>query len=505
MLRRIADLPIIVILLGLAGLAMLVPAAHATVLDADRIARNFGQSAALTLTLTAMMALATANRARATALRGYLAGLAMAYLLLPLVFALPFALSLPDTRFGNAWFEMVSCFTTTGASLYDAPGRLPPSLHLWRALAGWLGGFFTLVVASAILPPMNLGGYEVLSGRTPGRSTLGLSQIAHTADPSERMARQAMRLFTPYAAFTGMLWLVLLLTGEDGLVALSHAMSTLSTSGISPGVEFEEVRAGLVGELAVFAFLLLALTRRLLPGQRNPAGGPLTADPELRLAALILLVVPLVLFLRHLLTVFGAGEPVRLAETLRAYWGSLFTALSFLTTTGFESGEWDLARDWLGTGSPGLTLAALSLIGGGVATTAGGVKLLRIYALARLGQRELERVIHLNSVGGGGPEARRLRGEGARLAWVFFMLFATSIGFVTAMLTLVGLEFEPALVFGLAALTLTGPLAEVAASVPLDWAVLDGPAKIVLGTAMVVGRVEILAILALLTPEVWRR
>lgn len=503
---RLADLPILVILLGIAGFAMLLPAAHATALDADRVARGFAQSAALVLVLALMIGLATANRPRATALRGYLAVLATAYLILPLVFALPFALVVPDTSFTNAWFEMVSCFTTTGATLYDSPGRLPDSLHLWRALVGWMGGFFVLVVAAAILPPLNLGGYEVISGRTPGRGTAGLAQITRTADPAERLARQALTLFLPYAAFTAALWLVLLMAGEDGLVALSHAMSTLSTSGISPGVQFEEVRAGLVGEVAVFVFLVPALSRRFLPGQTIVGRGDrLTRDPELRLAAVLLIAVPAVLFLRHLLALYGAGVAIGPVEALRAYWGALFTALSFLTTTGFESGEWDVARDWLGTGSPGLVLAALAIIGGGVATTAGGVRLLRIFALFRLGQRELERVIHPSSVGGRGPEERRLRSEGAYAAWVFFMLFASSIGLVTAALALTGMDFEPALVFGLSALTLTGPLADVAASTPLDWAVLDGTAKAVLGTAMVVGRMEILAVLALLSPEVWRR
>lgn len=506
MLRRLANLPFLVLLLMLAGLAMLVPAAHASVLGQDRLARIFAQSAALTLTLVVLLGLALANRPRRTAVSSYLPSLAAAYLVLPLVFALPFVLAVRDTSLANAWFEMVSSFTTTGATLYDVPGRIPPSLHLWRALVGWMGGFFTLVVAGAILLPMNLGGYEVISGRTPGRGTADLAQITRTADPSERLMRQAAVLFPPYAGLTAVLWLVLLLAGEDGLVALCHAMSTLSTSGISPGVQFEEVRAGLAGEVAVFLFLGFALSRRFMPGQTMLGRSRhLTQDPEIRLAVVILVVVSSVLVLRHFYALAQEGGLGTLDQGVRAIWGTLFTTLSFLTTTGFESGEWDVARDWLGTGSPGLALAGLAVIGGGVATTAGGVRLLRIFALFRLGQHELERVIYPSSVGGGGPQARRLRTEGAYAAWVFFMLFATSIGLVTAALTLAGVDFEPALVFGLSALTLTGPLAEVAGTVPFDWTSLALPAKAVLGAAMIVGRMETLAILALLSPALWRR
>ena len=128
------------------------------------------------------------------------------------------------------------------------------------------------------------------------------------------------------------------------------------------------------------------------------------------------------------------------------------------------------------------------------------MKLLRVYALFRHGERELERIIHPNSIGHGGTEARRLRREGAQLAWVFFMLFAVLIAVTTALLTLFGVEFEPALVLAIAALTTTGPLAEVGAVQPIAYAGLADSVKAVLGLAMIVGRLETLALLALMLP-----
>jgi trk system potassium uptake protein TrkH len=223
------------------------------------------------------------------------------------------------------------------------------------------------------------------------------------------------------------------------------------------------------------------------------------------MAAFFLLAVPLALFLRHWLGAIETDEMRNLAAAAHALWGALFTTLSFLTTTGYESADWGAARSWSGLGTPGLILLGLALVGGGVATTAGGVKLLRVYALFRHAERELERIVHPNSIGGAGTAARRMRGEGAYVAWIFFMLFAFSIAIVTAALALTGLEFEPSMVLTIAALTTTGPLAGTAAETPVSWSALGPAAKVVLGAAMVLGRMETLAILALLAPAGWRK
>jgi len=214
--------------------------------------------------------------------------------------------------------------------------------------------------------------------------------------------------------------------------------------------------------------------------------------------------VPTVLFLRHFLGAFEDSAEDDLPRALAAYWGAMFTVMSFLTTTGFESSRWFGATEWSGLATPGLVLVGLSLVGGGIATTAGGVKLLRIYALFRHGERELERLVHPSSVGGSGAEARRIRRKGAYIAWLFFMIFALSITAVMLALALAGVQFEAALVLAIAALSTTGPLAAIAAEAPISYALLPGSAKAVLGFAMVLGRLEALAIIALLNPGSWR-
>lgn len=499
--------PLLVVLCGAAGLSMWLPAAHASLTGDHDVAQAFFYSGIIVVIVTGMVMLAMANRRPRGTARSQLSALVGAYLILPLVFALPVTQALPDTTLANAWFEMVSSFTTTGATVYDDAARLAPSIHLWRGLVGWLGGLFVLVAATAILAPLNLGGSEVLAGRTGGQAAGGMTQIARIADPAERLLRYTAVITPLYAGLTLALWLLLMIAGEVNLVALVHAMSTLSTSGIGMGGDLTVMETGIAGEALIFLFLLLALTRRSLAERVQVMGstGPLHQDAELRLALALIGGATLVLFLRHWIGAIEAEDAQDLNRAFRALWGTLFTVLSFLTTTGFESAEWQAARDWSGLSNPGLILAGLAMFGGGVATTAGGVKLLRVHVLALHGQRELERLLHPSSVGGGGEAARRLRRQGAYFAWLFFMLFALTVAVTTAGLALLGLEFEPALVLTLAALTTTGQLADLAATSPIRYADLGAAAKLVLGAVMVLGRVEILAVLALLAPSSWRR
>ena len=496
------DVPLLVLSLGVVGVLCWLPAAHAASLGDHHTAQSFFYSGLLLVVLTVMLIIVTRDPARRHSAHSQLAALAGTYAVLPFAFALPLRPVIHDTTFLNLWFEMVSSFTTTGATGY-APERLPPSVHLWRGMAGWLGGYFVLLAAWAVLAPLNLGGAEVISGQLPGQKSQLTGRSGTISDPRERLTRAAFAILPVYGGLTFALWIMLLIAGEHGLIALTHAMGTLSTSGITAGTGKAVAISGLAGEVLIFFFLLLTLSRHLmpvdLPGQVR---SPLRQDPEIRLGLSLIALVVVILLLRHLLADASAGGEESLPALIRAFWGSLFTAASFLTTTGYESIWWGSARNWAGMGSPGLLLMGLGIIGGGVATTAGGVTLLRVWALGLQGKRELDRIIHPHSITAG-AEARRLAGRGAWFAWIFFMLFAISVAIFTAALTLFGLRFTEALIFCLSALTTTGQLAWLAGQEPLSWADLSAPVKVILALAMVLGRLETLALIALIAPGNW--
>lgn len=501
---EILKLPLFLLIFGITSASMLVPSVYALSTRDLSASRAFFYAALLGVVIFVLIAVAHAGRRPRLGTLGPLLSLFAAFVILPAVLAVPFLEALPTTRPIHVYFEMVSAFTTTGASMFQDPERLSPTLHLWRAQVGWMGGLLMWIAASAILAPLHLGGFEVTSQAEPGRETPE-NRMMRPVNPRSRLIRITRALVPIYGGLTLLLWLLLLGGGERPLVAICHAMSVMATSGISPVGGVAETRLGLSGEVVMALFMLFGLSRLTFSKDTVTATqGGLRSDPEFRIGAIIVIGVPLILFARHFIGAYDVAAAESLEEALQALWGSVFTVLSFLTTTGFVSEYWGEAQSWSGLNTPGLILMGLALLGGGVATTAGGVKLLRVFALYQNGVRELERLVYPNSVSGAGVVGRRLQSNGAFIAWVFFMLFALSLAGVCLLLTLTGVSFEEAMVLSVAMLSTTGPLVEFAIEQPILLIELETSAKAVLCAAMVLGRLETLAIIALLTPDLWR-
>ncbi|MGL4412749.1 TrkH family potassium uptake protein [Roseinatronobacter monicus] len=502
MQRRSHGIVIIVALMGITALAMLLPAAVGFTLREHELARAFVYSAGLLGSLTGLIYLASRSGAAVVAGGAHpFYYLTFAYLFLPVLMAVPLTEAVPGIRFLDAWFEMLSAFTTTGASVLE--GEVTRSLHLWRATVAWGGGLFLMVVAIALLAPLNLGGFELFrnrSGTVGAASGWGEVHQPTRIDESfddktlSRMADQVRVVAPVYVGLTLMLWVALSIAGNPPLVALMLAMSTLSTSGIAP----DGALSGLATEMLIAAILFFALSRRLWPGARGmqQGQGAPWRDPELLLAGGILLVIFAALVLRAVFVPHPSG----IAGHVSMIWGHVFTSLSFLSTTGFIS-EVGGGVSAVFPGAAGIVLLGLVIFGGGVATTAGGLKLMRVFALGWQARREVAKLVYPDSVGGDGARLRSLRREGAFSAWLFLMVFIFSLTALTALLTLTGVSLEDATIFAAAALTTTGPLAQIAGQEPLLWAGLGDFGKMVMAFGMLLGRLELLLLLSVF----WRR
>ncbi|MEM7546635.1 MAG: potassium transporter TrkG [Pseudomonadota bacterium] len=500
------------LLLVLLAAMMLVPAVFVLATDGSvNLAWAFIVSAVMTGMGGGLFLIATYRRVGRSAVVDEFGVLLAALLIMPAAAAIPMALTVPYLPFEAVYFEMVSTFTTTGASVFDDTTKVHPAIHLWRGMTAWLGGFIALIMAYALLAPRNLGGFEVRAdlgrsgavGRLRGDPKWAGGREQEAA--ADRVA-SAIRQVTPvYVSLTGGLFVLLVIAGADPLVAVISAMSTLSTSGVQPVNGPVFAGGGFAAEAIVFVFLIMAVTRHTYGsgGQGPLRFYRLPSDPEMRILVVAVLGVSGWLFLRHWIGILDleAADPI---PPITAFWGALFTALSFATTTGFESADWDAARMWSGLENTSLVLFGLVIMGGGVATTAGGVKLLRAYALFKHGTREMERLVRPSSISGSGSAKRGLRREGAQIAWVFVMLFLVALALTLLALSVTGLAFEPALAASIAALSNTGPIFTTAEPNSSWLTSVSAEGRAVLIVAMVLGRVELLALIAMLNADNWR-
>ena len=194
-----------------------------------------------------------------------------------------------------------------------------------------------------------------------------------------------------------------------------------------------------------------------------------------------------------------------LSDVALNVWGAIFTTVSFLTTAGFKSLYFDSAMSWQPPAFVKLTLLGAAMIGGGVATTAGGLRLLRVAELIRFGTGEVSRMAFPSSVLAAPEPNAGPRGETALLAGVFLILFILLAALLSMGLGTAGFSFEEATTVAVAALTSAGPLASAVLGPEFGFGDTAGVVKLMLCMAMIVGRLELLALISLLNPEIWRR
>jgi trk system potassium uptake protein TrkH len=254
------------------------------------------------------------------------------------------------------------------------------------------------------------------------------------------LRRSAAQLTPVYGVLTIALTIGLMLAGEVPLVAVIHAMSTMATSGITPGRWLAGRPAGIVGEAMILLFFVFALSRRTF-SRRFDRGwferhrtGPGGAAGGLRRGACCQ---------RSCSCATGwvrwrsTRSPIS-RNAIAALWGSAFTVLSFLTTTGFVSESWVAAQDLVGARDAGPSDAGPGADGRRRGDHGGGAEAPRVYALYKHGVREMGKLIYPSSVGGAGRLGRRIRREGAYIAWIFFMLFILTLAAVMLALAATG-------------------------------------------------------------------
>ena len=402
------------------------------------------------------------------------------WVIMPIVMALPYLTMGVSPDFVSAYFEAVSAFTTTGASALN-PDEVPKALLLWRSLVQWFGGVCVATFAVVILAALNLSGTGI------HRSML------FTLDKEELFTRLiSIGRFVAgvYAFLAGLCFMFLILTGTNLFNALCLSLSGVSTGGLTPQ---SGALASYVGRIGVFFLAIFTLM-----GAMNMA--IIWDFFRLRRWKNFLSIFSNVES-RALFVIFGALFLLGLAVVGIPHMYTLFIeSLFFVSTSGFDYNVIGLEM------VPSVVLIAVALIGGSALSTAGGLKIIRLLLLFRHLFTDLGRLTHPSRLIPVNFRGEHIPDRAFLSVWMYF--FGYTLFFALSILSLgaTGLGFEDAVVTGAASLSNMGPL--LPATMPesgLTYADFSASQKMISAITMLIGRVEVLAILILFIPSFWQR
>ncbi len=428
---------------------------------------------------------------------------ALAWLVLSLVGALPFVLGGVLDSYTDAFFETMSGFTTTGATILGGAGNpaieAVPNAHLfWRSLTHWLGGMGIIVLTLAILPILGVGGMQLFKAEVPGPSADKLTP---------RVRETARRLWFIYVGFTAM-QVLLLLPVMSSFDAINHAFSTMSTGGFSTeNGSVGQYRSGYIDwVITVFMFMggiNFALHYRLLRGQAITV----FKDTELQVYAAICVIAALLISL-------ATWEPVAAllpsaAHVERSFEGYVsflealrfgaFQAVAIVTTTGFGTADYEV---W-----PAVAIGVIFLlffVGGMAGSTSGGVKVIRHVLVYKNSFKELRQLIHPQAVMPLRLNGAVVPGPVMRNVLAFVVLYIACITFGTGVMTILGYDLLSAIGAAVSCVGNVGPAFGVFGPTE-TYADVPAVGKWVLSILMMAGRLEIFTVLILFVPAFWRR
>lgn len=406
------------------------------------------------------------------------------WLVLAISGALPLMLAdSPGLSFTDAFFESLSGWTTTGATVITGIDNLPQSILFYRQLLQWLGGMGIIVLAVAILPMLGIGGMQLYRAETPG--PMKDSKL------TPRITETAKTLWYIYLALTIACALGFWIGGMSLFDAICHAFSTVAIGGFSThDASIGYFDSGLIESIAIVFMILSAFNFALhFYAWRFKSITHYFQDSEVKTLLIVLAIAGVVTFVT--LVISNSYEP---NEALRF---GLFELVSIATTTGFATADFSLWPVFL----PFL-LFFLAFMGGCAGSTGGGLKVIRVLLIYKQGSREMKRLIHPNAIIpiriGGRPIDDRV----VEAVWGFFAVYIMLYVIMTILLLATGLDFVTAFSAVGACINNLGPgLGEVAA----HYGEISDFAKWVLSFAMLLGRLEIFTLLVLFTPTFWRQ
>ncbi|WP_027124358.1 TrkH family potassium uptake protein [Gelidibacter mesophilus] len=409
--------------------------------------------------------------------------------------ALPYLATEVISSFTSAFFETMSGYTTTGATILNDIEIVPKGVLFWRSTTHWIGGMGIIVLAIAILPLLGIGGMQLFAAEAPGPS-------ADKLHP--RITDTAKRLWLIYFGYTAAETILLKVAGMSFFDAINHSMSTISTGGFSTknaSVAYWNDNPTIQYIIIIFMFLAgsnFVLSYYAFKGRVQKA----LNDEELRwyfrFVVSFTAIAALIIYFRADLSLSSIDHPMVWGRAESAVRHALFQVLTVITTTGFISADYTLWTPFLV-----VLFFGLMFLGGSAGSTSGGVKVMRHLILIKNGFLEFKRALHPNAVLPVRYNAKAITGVIVYNILGFFILYMISFIVGALVFSMFEIDFQSAI--GLSASSLGnigpalgnfGPVNNYAALPPLAqwWA----------SFLMLIGRLELFTVLILLTPFFWR-
>nr|NQU94593.1 TrkH family potassium uptake protein [Bacteroidota bacterium] len=396
--------------------------------------------------------------------------------------ALPFVLSGAIHSYTDAFFETISGFTTTGASILNDIEAVPKGLLFWRSTTHWIGGMGIIVLSLAILPFLGIGGMQLFIAEVPGPTPDKLHP---------RITATAKRLWGIYVILTVVETGLLMFGGMDLFDGLCHAFGTMATggfstkntsiTGFSPYIQYV-ITLFMILAGTNFTLHYLALHGRLKDIWKNE-------EYRYYLAAILVTTIIITITL-----VVDNTSPI---ET--SFRDSLFTVVSILTTTGFVTSNY---LTW--PGALWFLIFMLMFVGGSAGSTGGGIKIVRQLLLFKNSFLELKRLMHPQAIIPVRMNNRPVSQDIIFNVLAFFLIYMIIFAIGTFIMSIMGLDFESAIGSTVAALGNIGP--GIGSVGPIgNYADIPVAGKWFLSFLMLLGRLELFTVLILFSPAFWKR
>lgn len=404
-------------------------------------------------------------------------------------FAASFAASLPfhfsdlALTYTDSFFEAVSGVTTTGSTVITGLDQKSAGILLWRSLTQWIGGMGMIALSLIFLPFLRVGGMQLFHTESSDRSE---KIMARTTDIVKG-------IFIVYAILTLLCALTYGMLGMTSFEAVNHALTTISTGGFgtrdtslglfSPALQWSAILFMFLGGLPFILYMKAVYKCNLKI---------LISDAQVRTFFV------LVVAITAIMTMWAAfHEHLEFHHALRH---SLFNIVSVVTTTGFAT------TDYLQWGSfSAVVFLFLTYLGACSGSTAGGIKTMRLQIVALNGMTILKKLVYPNGVFSSFYQGRPLTAPVVQSVMVFLFLYVFCNVVLTILLTMTGLDFETSISGAATAISNVGPGVGNIIGPAGNFSTLPDSSKILLAAGMILGRLELMTVLALFHPTFWRR